>query len=384
MTWVVLIATVTSAELQAAMLAAMSAAGLPTSSWTKDGFWQNLVQWIAGLLRLAYAILRDIALGSFLSTATGQGLTELAEGTYGTPRRTKTFATGSLILRNESGLPLDEVAESISFELKADTTVTYRNTGAVFITNNDQTEIEITCDVAGTVGNAAAGSGAGATVALVSALPGVSIVSNGAIIGQDEQEDEPLRVLASKQAAVASAGHGNKYEWLALNVNTDGTIAEANDGKTRTNINRAKIVFEDDQGRVFVTLASPSGSVDSAEYVTTVTVLEQSGLANPGILIDVNAAPVTVNVVADVVMRKGSSTDGVEDEIAAQLEAYFPDTSIGGDDGFLTLEELELEIGRANRRIVEATVTTPAGDVALADNQVAALGTLTLNITVQA
>lgn len=383
MPWVLLLTTITTAELQQQMLAAMASVGLPTSSWTKDGFWQNLVQWIAFLLRLAYVILRDVALGGFLSTATGQALTDLAAGTYGTPRREQTFATGSVRLLNSSGIPLDEVAQAISFALKTDPSITYRNTGAVFALNGAQVDVPIACDLAGTGGNAAGGSGGSATIELVTALVGVSLVSNTAIIGQDAQSDESLRELASKQAASASTGHGNKYEWYALNTNTDGTVAEANDGKTRTNINRCKVTFEDAYGRVYLVLASPSGAVDSAEYATTIDVITQYALTNPGILIDANADPVTVNVVADVVLRKGTSTAGVSDQIQAQLDAYFPDTSIGGDDGYLTIEELEGEIFRANGRIVSVTVTSPSADVALDPDQVAVLGTTTFNVTVQ-
>lgn len=383
MTWVVLLATVTAAELQATMLAAMTAAGLPTSSWTKDGFWQNLVNWIAFLLRLALQILRDVASNSFLDTATGQGLAELAEGTYGTPKRLETFANGSVTLLNESGLPLDEVAEAISFALKTDPSITYKNSEAVFALNGNEVEFDIVCDVAGTQGNAAAGVGVAATIELVTALTGVSLVENTAIIGQDAQSDESLRALASKQAAVASTGHANKYEWYALNTNTDGTIAEAGDGKTRVNINRVSVSYEDGFGRVAVALASPSGPVDTAEYDTTIGVLLQYALTNPGILLDANCIAVPVDVEADVVLRKGTSPTGLSAEIQAQLEAFFPETSIGGDDGFLTIEELELEIGRANRRIVEVTVTSPAADVPLAPDEVATLNSLILNITVQ-
>jgi uncharacterized phage protein gp47/JayE len=384
MTWLVLITTITSAELQASLLATMTTAGLPTTSWTRDGFWQNFVNWIALLLRLVFEVLNNIARNSFLSTATAQGLIDLGEGTYGTPYRRETFATGTVTLLNESGAPLDEVIEAISFALIADPEVTYKNSVVAYALNGAEVEVDIVCDVAGTVGNAAAGTGGGVTIELVTTLTGVSVVANSAIIGQDEQGEDQYRDLCTKQAASASTGHANKYEWFALNTNTDGTIAEVGDGKTRVNVNRVFVSFEDAFGRVYVALASPSGSVDSAEYDTTIAVLTQYALTNPGILIDANATAVPVNVVADVVLRKGTSTSGVSAEIESRLETYFPDTSIGGDDGFLTKEELRLEIGRANPRIHAVTVTTPASDVALAADEVATLGTVTLNITVQA
>jgi hypothetical protein len=384
MTWLVLITTITSAELQASLLATMTTAGLPTTSWTRDGFWQNFVNWIALLLRLVFEVLNNIARNSFLSTATEQGLIDLGEGTYGTPYRRETFATGTVTLLNESGAPLDEVIEAISFALIADPEVTYKNSVVAYALNGAEVEVDIVCDVAGTVGNAAAGTGGGVTIELVTTLTGVSVVANSAIVGQDAQAEEPYRDLCSKQAASASTGHANKYEWYALNTNTDGTGAEVGDGKTRTNVNRVRVEFDNDEGQVFVYLASAAGPVDGAEYTTTIDVITQYALTNPGNLLDSNSTAVPVNIVANVKLRKGSSTEGVSAEIQDILETYFPETSIGGDDGFLTIEELELEMGRANRRIVEVDVTTPAADVALADDEVATLGTLTLNITVQA
>jgi hypothetical protein len=380
MTWLVLITTITSAELQASLLATMTTAGLPTTSWTRDGFWQNFVNWVALLLRLVFEILNSIALNSFLSTATEQGLTDLAAGTYGTARRVETFATGTVTLLNNSGLPLDEAIEAVSFALIADSSITYKNSEAIYALNGASVTFDVVCDVAGTGGNAAAG----VTLELVTTLTGVSLTANGAIIGQDAQSDDDLRALASKQAASASTGVANKYEWYARNTNTDGTVTEVGDGKTRTNVNRVRVDYDNDEGFVLLYLASPSGAVDSGEYATTIGVVQQYALTNPGQLLDSNSTPVTVNVVANVKLRKGTSTSGVEAELDAQLEAFFPDTSIGGDDGFLTIEELEGELFRANRRIVEVTVTSPAADVALADDEVAVLGTTTFNITVQA
>jgi hypothetical protein len=380
MTWLVLITTITSAELQASLLATMTTAGLPTTSWTRDGFWQNLVNWVALLLRLVFEVLNTIALNSFLSTATGQGLIDLGEGTYGTPYRRETFATGTVTLLNNSGLPLDEVIEAISFELIADTSITYKNSEAAYALNGASVTFDVVCDVAGTIGNAAAGT----NLALVTTLTGVTLTANGAIIGHDAQSEDAYRALASKQAASASTGHANKYEWYALNTNTDGTVAEVGDGKTRTNVNRVRVDYDNDEGFVIIYLASPSGAVDSGEYATTIGVVQQYALTNPGQLLDSNSTPVTVNVEANVILRKGTSASGVSSEIEERLETYFPLTSIGGDDGFLTLDELRLEIGRANSNIHKVTMVTPGADVALADDEVATLGTLTLNITVQA
>lgn len=391
MPWIVLtVMSVTSAELQAAMLQAMQAAGLPTTSWTKQGFFQNLVNWVAILLRIAYGLVLEVARGGFLSTATDQALTDLAEGTYGTPRREATFATGFVTLWNQSGLPLNEVAEAISFAKIADPQITYKNSAPVSALNGQIVFVPIVCDVVGTVGNAGAGVSPSNTIELITVLTGVSLTENAAIVGQDAQSDESLRDLASKQAAVASTGHGNKYEFYAFNTNTDGTIAAPDDGKTRTNINRAKVSFEDTAGRVFVVLASPSGAVDPTEYTTTVNVLLQYALTNPGILFDFNATPVELNIDLTVELEAGASTDGVEGEVSNYVTNWFGSTAnkISGSNGFITLDELKLLAGRANVNIRKVTIDlingVAAADVALNETEVATLGVLNVTVAVEA
>lgn len=387
MTWLVLISLISAAELQAVILANMTAAGLPTTTapWDKDGFWQNLVSWVALQLRILYALINAQALNAFLETASGPGLTDLAAGTFGTARRLETFADGTITLQNDSGLLLDEAAEGISFALVADPTITFKNSAAVYALNGDSVVVPIVCDVAGTIGNALAGVFPSNTIELVTTLTGVSVVENSQIVGQDKQEDDDLKQLARKQAANASTNHRDKPDWLALNTNTDGTIAEPNDGKTRVNINRVSVSTEDDQGRVFVVLASPAGPVDVVEYATTIEVLQQYALTGPAILVDTNASAVPVNITATVELQKGTLTAGVGDTVTTFVAAWFPSTenTIGSDDGFLTLDELRLLIGRAHPKIRKVTFSAPGADVAIAANEVATAGTITISVTVQ-
>jgi uncharacterized phage protein gp47/JayE len=160
-------------------------------------------------------------------------------------------------------------------------------------------------------------------------------------------------------------------------------VSEEGDGKTRVNINRVLVDSDNAQGIVNLALASPSGAVDGTEYTTTIAFLEQYVLTNPGTLNDSNCSAVTVAVTATVTLRKGTSTDGVEEEIEEALTDYFPGTSIGGDDGFLTVEELKATIYRANRNIHAITMTLPAADVALTDTEVAVAGAFSITVTVQ-
>jgi hypothetical protein len=385
MTWLVLIATVTSAELQASMLATMASVGLPTSSWTKDGFWQNLVNWIAFLLQAAYLVLGYTARNAFLETATGPGLTDLANGTYGTPRRTETFATGTITLLNASGSTIDEVAESITCAQLANPTITYKTSAQTYALNGDSVTVGIICDIAGTVGNALAG----VTLELTTVLTGVSLTANSAIAGQDAQSDADLRTLAIKQVSSLSGTVTDKIQWFAENTNTDGTIAAQDDGKTRLNINRTSVTNDSVDGTVTAVFASPSGAVDAGEYATLLEVLGQFFLENPGILDDYNATPVPLTIAVAVELRKGSQTDGVATEITTYVTDWFTssDNGIASDNELFTLDELKGVIFRSRSNIKKVTITTinaaPAADVPLSFAEVATLASFTPTVTVE-
>ncbi len=385
MTYIVLLTIITAAELQADMLATMQAAGLPTSSWQTNGIWQNLVNWVSLLLRGMYGILNDVARNAFLETASGQGLVDLGTGTFGTAYRNATFATGTITLLNESGAPINEAVEAISFAQVADSSITYRNTESIEAwLNGTELILDLQCDVAGTDGNVLAAAVAPFNIELVTTMVGVSIVSHSAFVGQDDQDEDEYKALCRKQAGSLSPGGAMAaWEWFPLNLNTDGTVSEEGDGKTRVNINRVLVDSDNSQGIVNLALASPSGAVDGTEYTITIAFLEQYVLTNPGTLNDANCSAVTVAVTATVTLRKGTSTSGVQEEIEEALTDYFPDTSIGGDDGFLTVEELKATIYRANRNIHAITMTLPAADVALTDTEVAVAGAFNITVTVQ-
>ena len=384
MQWIILQSTVTAAQIEEQLLAAFAAVGMPTSAWVKGGIWDNLTKWFARLLALVYALILSVARNAFLATASERGLTDLAAGTFGTARRIEGFATGGWTLANDGVDPIDEGTDALTFENLDDPEVTYKNSEPVYVLPGNSTTFSIVCDVAGTRGNALAGR-----IALTTTLIGATGANANPIAGQDAQLDDDLRVLASKQASNLSEGVANKFEWIALNTNTDGTISAPNDGKTRLNINRVSVTNDSAIGTVTVVLASPAGAVDAGEYATAIGVLGQYVLANPGILDDYNATPVNVDIDVDVFLRKGSTAAGVAAEVEQYITNWFvsSDNGIGGDDGVLTVEELELMIGRTRSNIREVTITEingfPAADVPLAPTEVAVLGLLNINVTVQ-
>jgi hypothetical protein len=268
----------------------------------------------------------------------------------------------------------------LTFENTADTTITYRNSEAVYILPGNSQTFSIVCDVAGTIGNALTSD-----VAMTTTIVGATGTNPSPIAGQDEQEDADLARLCSLQASDASTGHADKYQWVIENLNTDGSISTPNDGKTRVNVNRVSVNEESVDGTVTIVLASPAGAVDAGEYATCVTAIEQIAQGNAAILDDYNATPVALDIAASVVLRKGASTAGVALAIRNYVTAWFVSTEngIASDNGTLSLKELEGVIYRSRSNIKSVTMQTingnPAANVALAFNEVA---TLTLFVAV--
>jgi uncharacterized phage protein gp47/JayE len=388
MPWIILLTVVTSTELQTQLLNAMTTAGLPTTSWQKKGIWQNLIVWFAAMLQLVYAVLNDIARGAFLDTATDQSLIDLGENTYKTKYRSATFATGTITLLNESGSQIDEVAEALSFAQVADTSITYKNPAAITgWLNGTELEIDLVCDVAGTDGNTIADVSDPFQLSMSTTIVGVSIVEHSAMVGQDNQDQEEYRKLCRKRAASLSPRGGDgAYEWTAKNLYTDGTkIDPENPDPTKTalNINRVRVFGDNTDGTVDVSMASPSGAVDGAEFTTAVTALNQYVTPSGTVLVASNCTTVTVSVTATITLQKGSATAGVKEAAELALTNYFPTSSIGADDAFVTIKELWGVLFRVAANVHDVTTTLPAADVAISSTQVAKAGVMTVTVVVQ-
>ena len=393
MTWIVLLTVVTAAELQTQILNAMTAAQLPTSSWQKNGKWQNLIVWFANMLQLVYAILNDVARGSFLATAEDQSLIDKGESDYGTKFRGKTFATGTITLLNGSGNQIDEPANGLSFAQVADSSITYRNSTAIVgWLNGTELEVALVCEVEGTVGNTIADSTAPFQVEMVTTIVGVSIVEHTAIVGQDAQDPDEYRALCRKQAQSRTTGGAQgAWEWYPPNLYTDGTEVdpETPDAtKTQVNVSRVFVSENSSTGVTTLVIASPSGPVDAGEFATIETFMQQN-VKNSGTLSMYNCVAVPVAVVAAIELEKGTPTTGVKAALEAYVTAWFGTTEnkIGGGNGLFTQDELKLLIGRGNSKIRKVTLTTINGvspaDITIAFDRSAQAGAMNFTVTVQ-
>lgn len=398
-----LIAVVTLAEVQAQILGYAQGAQLPITAWVRGGAGQQMIAVFARAIEALYGIVRQLGMSIFLDTATDPGdtdgnaeargyLSALGEGTFGTIRPLSTFANGSFTLTNNSGAPITFGPEELDLEnATLSPAQPYRNTydpglytgpgRTITIANGSSATFPIKALNAGTVANAAPGD-----VTMVTTIAGTSGTNPTAIIGQDRMPAPTYRRVCRLAAGrLSPGGVSEAYEWLAFNLNTDGTIAETDDGKTRINVNRVRVSEEAADGTVTCYFASPSGPVDAGEFVTLTDAIDQYITPNAVTTSLNNVANSTINITYTAKTRGGDPVL-IEASVEEWLMEWFPTIPISGYDytgvsGTLYVDSIKLEIGRADRSLYDVDVTIPALDATLGAGITAALGTITATIT---
>lgn len=373
--------------------------GLPTTSWPDDGAIAILIRAIATIYAIVYNTLIIVAIrGGFLDYATGGWLTLLARNCFQTERNPATFATGLVTFTNTA---------LGNYVINAGDTITVRNpsTGATYKADGPFTipgvgslaNVPIRADVAGTGSNSAA-----TTISvLVDALPGVTCSNPAAVLGQDEELDEPLRERARLSAAATSpAGAPDAYRYVATSkvFRVDGS---------RVDVTKVSVVEDETGGTVTVYYGSPTGPTADLARVNTVITLGSTDVDHPvGAVVPAgvdyqgfSAVAKVIDITYDAFARAsaGFTSQAIEDAIQADIEAFFPGISnaIGGfifdppNPGVLARDELiaiisQVAPGGGNvRPVLKVDLTTflPATDTDLDPNELPTLGTITGTVT---
>ncbi len=368
----------TKAVIYATALDIAAALGVPTSTWAAGDPTRSLYHIVSQGLESLEQVVALFCASGFLDYATGDWLTLLAAQVFGVARIEATFATCTCTLTNAGG-------GSYTFEagdITAKATVsgkTYRNTGTVPITLGPLGTVN-TAFQADEPGSEAS-AGIGEIDDLVTTFLGVTISNTTVATGLDAESDASLRTRCrDKVASLSPNGPADAYSYVSRNPDLTST----------SNITRVRVFPDSDTGIVLVYLASPTGVVTSddrddaeAAILTWATPL----CITPTVL---SATASTVNVTYNArVYRSVNKTDTeVKDAIEDALGELFATRPIGGDilDGDPTGKLYISLIIAAIRatfpdQIFHVTVSSPASDVALANNAVAELGLVTGTIT---
>lgn len=366
----------TKAAIYAAALQVATDLGLETESWRAGDPTRSTYHILSNVLESFETIIALFIASGFLDYATGSWLTLLAAQLFNVTRTEASFATVTdYLLTNAGGgeYPLDVGDLTVKNSVSG---ATYHNTTGGTLTGGGTLEVDLVADVAGSDGSSAPGE----IDELVTTLLGVTGTNPTACVGVDEESDAELRVRCrNKVASLSPDGPADAYAYVALTPELTGTS-----GPTRV-----RVFSESDTGLVQVYLADDDGAVTGGDVDAVVAALLE--WATPlAITVEVYSAvavPVPVTYTARIYRSVNLTEAEVEEAIEGALSELFATRPIGGDipEGDTTGKVYVSNIIGAIRDvfpddIFSVTVAAPSADVALDNDEVAVLGTVTATI----
>lgn len=367
----------TKAEIYDYAIGIAQSLGLPVTTWQAGDPTRSLYHVEAEFLALLDALRIGFTQSGFLDTATGIWLKVLAYQVYGVTVPEASYATTTVLLTNTAGgLYADKEAGDMTFR-NSTSGATYRNTtgGTLAVGPGTTLSVTVVADEPGADSSAAAGE----IDEFVTGWIGVTCTNAAAAIGVDEQDEETTRQQCRDMlGSLSPNGPKEAYAYVAKNSDLTGTTA----------VNRTREYADSDTGDVLQYIAGPSGAVsEPVRLLVEAAILEWATplCITPTILSATNV-PVAVTYSAWIYSSANKTTAEVEEAVEAKLEQMFASRRIGGDiispatTGSLYGTLIESTIRETFPEIFRVVVTTPAGDTALGNGQVATLGTITATI----
>lgn len=375
-----LVEPMTVDEAKAAVYAALEARGVKTTSWKPGAVVRSIIVG-ASIIYAAFSRLQAlVGRQGFLDLSEGDWLTLVALYVYDVIRISGTFATGIVRLDNAGGgvyaggVGSLIVASSVNGK-------SYRNTEPYSIGAGQMgVLVHVEAIEIGSDSSAAAGD----IDTLVTALSGVSVTNENALIGTDEELDVPLRQRCrDKLGTLSPNGPADAYNYFARSaVREDGTSI----GVTRT------LVIPDGYGNVTLYVATPSGPVDgdpddpSTDLGAIFKAIEENVLPLGITLILQSASAVDVDVTYEIWIKDSTTLSNTQviAAIADHIGTFLGNYPIGGEiidsnPGRLYVDSLAAAIANALPigAVVKLVITVPSADVDLAPNEVPIAGAVT-------
>jgi uncharacterized phage protein gp47/JayE len=364
----------TKEEIYEYALAVATALELPVTSWRAGDPTRALFQLEAELIEALESVVAGYIASGFLDHAEGDWLEVLAEQVFGVTVSPASYASTTVTLTNAGGGVY--TIDAGDLVLKNTTSgATYRNTTGGTLSAGGTLDIAVEAEEAGADFSAAAGE----IDDLVTTLLGVTCTNATAAIGTDKQSESTTRQQCrDKLDSLSPNGPAGAYTYVARNSELTGTTA----------VTRARAYGDSTTGVVNVYVAGSSGAVAAPDVALVEDAI--ATWATP-ICITANvasASAVTVAVTYElwVYQSVNKTTAEIEEDVEDALGDMFAAREIGGDiippadTGSLYKSLIESTIRGLYPEAFRVSVTTPAGDTALTNSQVAVLGTVTATI----
>jgi phage-related baseplate assembly protein len=307
----------TAAQILDASLEFATFLGLPVTSWRTGDPTKTQFEAQAEHLAILDQNLAEYVKGGYLDTAEGVWLTIYAEQAYGVTRGAASVASAELTLTNSGAGVYSWDANDLTFT-NPTTGKTYKNTEAVSLSG-----VGATATFAFAAEEAGSASTTGAdTLELLTSVLGVTVTSNEAAIGIDEQSDSELRTACRESlAALSPNGPADAYRFVATNSELTGA----------STANKVAVYADDPTGLVTVYVSNYADQVSAPDLVLVEDALRLLCLPLAVSLDVVNATQIDQNVTVSLFVWPSSLTnDAIRDAAELAVETLFVATPIGG------------------------------------------------------
>lgn len=368
----------TKASLYNTALGIAASIGLPVSSWQPGDPTRALFGYEADVLGKLEDILIGFIASGFLDSAKGIWLKILAEQVFGVEVPEATQATTVVRLTNNGGGYYPDIEPGDLIFKNVVSGKTYTNTTGGTLASGPGTWLDVTvvADEAGSDSSA----GVGEIAELVTTKLGVTCSNATVAVGNDEQSEDVTRLLCrAKLGMLSPNGPKEAYTYVAMTPSLAGTSA----------ITRPPRVYaSSDTGDVLMYLATAAGAVLEADRALVEAAILK--WATPLCITPTvaSAGAVPVNIAYELWIYKSVNLMAAEIAVGIEsaLEQLFATRPIGGDiitgatTGALYRSLIQGTIRSLYSQTFRVDLSSPAADVALLNNQVATLGTVTPTI----
>lgn len=392
-----ILAPATPAQVRASLVISLVQLGIPANQWASGGVASTLLTVVATLYSMMSTQLANIVASFFLPTAvqvaiqTGNSnlLILLATYVYGVTVPTATFASGSYVLTNTTGVNYN-VAAGTFLASNPTTGQAYGNPSAFTIPAGGSVTTTLVCTTPGSIGNA----GAGTVTTLVTPLLGVTGTNPAAFVGLDPPTPTQIQALCMAALGARSVrGPRSAYAYCIM------TATNAVTGQP-VNINRWTISESSHTGQVTIVICGPNGTTDPNDLAGVQQAIEglQSapfGGARPGaVTVTVSAAsPITYAPILTptVLAPAGTSSTAIQNAIVSGLATFMQSQTGNPIGGVLATDDTGTQQGLFAAGVygaVSAAIATVPGcamvtcrgasDLALSSSQVA-VNAITVN-----
>lgn len=367
-----LLITETSDEILAGALAIAQTIGLPTTAWLVGDPTRSLLMLEADVLSRLEAEAAGFVGSGFLDYATPGWLEVLAKQEFNVDVPAATFATVPVTLTNSLGGLYDLNPGDVTVKDSSTGTTFHNNIGGV-LTGPGSLSLTFVADVAGSAGSA----GVGEIDTMVTNLLGVTCSNTVTAIGLDQQAAQTtIAQCRAKLASLSPNGPSDAYNFVALTPALTGI----------NTITRARAYGDNTRGNVTLYVASATGAVGGGDVAAVQAAILKWATPICITPTTISSNPVTININYTLWLYQSvnQTVAQIQAAVQAALAAMFPTRPIGGDitppstTGFFDQSIIESTIGGVYPlQTFRVAVTMPTSPLAMANGDVAQLGTVT-------